>query len=220
MSTSPDPSATTPEPDLERPAGSRRGPEAHALTELAAELRTEGPVIEPHVADPGSAIEPTLGILAAAGPRCKSDPLDYALVIESVREGYLLHYGTSRLLAAADPDLRLLVGDHLYARGIERLVALGDLVAVRQLSTLISLVARLHATDPPHAAEAECAWLAAVVAVAVGPTPQLEHATDALRADCYAQPLWNATRTLAGGAGLDVPLTETCEAVGFRPEHG
>jgi len=33
---------------------------------------------------------------------------EYALVIEAVREGYLLHYGESRLMAGHDPDLGLL----------------------------------------------------------------------------------------------------------------
>jgi hypothetical protein len=66
-------------------------------------------------------------------------------VIETVREGYLLHYGSSRLLSGHDPDLALLAGDHLYALGIERLAGLGDTVAVRLLADLISDSSRLHA---------------------------------------------------------------------------
>ncbi len=57
------------------------------------------------------------------------------LLFEAIREGYLLHYGDPRLLDGADPDLRLLAGDYLYAVGLERLAALGDLEAVRELGT-------------------------------------------------------------------------------------
>ena len=118
-----------------------------ALATLADELREEGPVIAPHVAE--SDASPALGLLVAAGPRCAEAPAAYAAVIESVREGYLLHYGEPRLLAALDPDLRLLIGDHLYARGIERLVALGDTLAVRELSDVISLVGAARRRNDP-----------------------------------------------------------------------
>ena len=66
-------------------------------------------------------------------------------MIEAVREGYLLHYGGSRLLSGHDDDLALLAGDYLYAVGIERLAALGDIDAVLILADLISASAQLHA---------------------------------------------------------------------------
>ena len=47
-------------------------------------------------------------------------------------------------MRGADADLRLLAGDYLYALGLERLAALGDLEAVRELSDLISLSAQVH----------------------------------------------------------------------------
>jgi hypothetical protein len=140
-----------------------------------------------------------------------------------VREGYLLHYGTPRVLAAADPDLRLLVGDHLYARGIERLMDLGDLLSVRELSTLISLVARLHAAPGP-AADAErsaaIAWLAATVAVAAGPGTDHAAAVEELRGGGSAQPLFAAASGRAREAGLAEVLTGASETVGFRPDLG
>ena len=70
-------------------------------------------------------------------------PAEYALVVEAVREGYLLHYGEPRLLAGHDPDLALLAGDYLYALGLDRLAALGDTRAVAILADLISTCARL-----------------------------------------------------------------------------
>jgi hypothetical protein len=65
--------------------------------------------------------------------------------MEAVREGYLLHYGESRVLSGHDPDLGLLAGDYLYALGLDRLAAMGDTGAVAVLSELISRCAQLHA---------------------------------------------------------------------------
>ena len=39
----------------------------------------------------------------------------YALGLESIYEGYLLHYGRPRLFAPADSDTAILLGDYLYA---------------------------------------------------------------------------------------------------------
>jgi hypothetical protein len=106
-----------------------------ALSTLAERLRAEGTPISPHVVDPRTPAE--LGELAGGG--------EYALVVESVYEGYLCHYGTPRLLAGQDPDLALLAGDYLYALGLDRLATLGDTSAIKILADLISECARLHA---------------------------------------------------------------------------
>ena len=127
------------------------GPDA-ALGALATSLRDEQSVISPYVREPAD-VEPILGLLAAAGPRAADAPGEYALLIESIREGYLLHYGEPRLVAGADHDLALLAGDYLYARGLERLAALGDLEAIRELADLISLSAQLHDEGRQGAAE-------------------------------------------------------------------
>ncbi|HEU4738981.1 MAG TPA: hypothetical protein VFS54_07855 [Solirubrobacterales bacterium] len=107
----------------------------NALQALADQLRAEDTPISPHVVDPA---EPSqLGELAGGG--------EQALVIESVREGYLLHYEQPRLLAGHDSDLALLAGDYLYALGLDRLATLGDTGAVATLADLISTCARLQA---------------------------------------------------------------------------
>jgi hypothetical protein len=116
---------------------------SEALKALAAQLREEDTPISPHVIDP--ATPPQLGELAASGPGAASAPAEYALVVEAVREGYLLHYEEPRLLAGHDSDLALLAGDYLYALGLDRLAALGDTVAVAILSDLITQCARLQA---------------------------------------------------------------------------
>ena len=116
---------------------------SEALRVLADQLRDEDTPISPHVVNPAEA--PTLGELAASGPGSVSAPAEYALVVEAVREGYLLHYEDPRLLAGHDPDLALLAGDYLYALGLDRLATLGDTRAVALLSDLISTCARLQA---------------------------------------------------------------------------
>ncbi len=136
-----------------------------ALRVLAGELREEGPEVAGRVVDPVA--EPVLGELVAAGPRCVHAGAEYAVVIESIREGFLLHYGEPRLLRSDDPDLCLLVGDHLYARGIERLVHLQDLLAVHELSDLISLSAQLDAAAEDTTGAAGALWVATCVAIAV-----------------------------------------------------
>jgi hypothetical protein len=105
------------------------------LQALADQLRAEDTPIAPHVVDPA---EPSqLAELAGGG--------DNALVVEAVREGYLLHYEEPRLLAGHDSDLALLAGDYLYAIGLDSLAARGDTGAVAILADLITDCARLQA---------------------------------------------------------------------------
>jgi hypothetical protein len=151
---------------------------ADTLHVLAALLRDEDTPISPHVVD--SVEEPSFGPLAAAGPRAASAPAEYALVVESVREGYLLHYGEPRILSGHDPDLALLAGDYLYALGIERLAGLGDSSAVRELADLISLCAQLHAEGRADLVPA--LWEASATAVGAGPLEAHEDVKRALRA--------------------------------------
>jgi len=134
---------------------------ADALHVLAAQLREEDTPISPHVVDPSE--PPVFGPLAAAGKRAAASPAEYALLIEAVREGYLLHYGEPRLLAGHDADLALLAGDYLYALGIERLAALGDAEAVRELADLISLCAQLHTEGRED--EVPAAWEKSIQAI-------------------------------------------------------
>jgi hypothetical protein len=86
-------------------------------------------------------------------------------VLEAVYEGYLLHYGHSRLFERMDDDLRLLAGDALYALGLARLAEGGDLTAVAELSDLISRSAQAQAEGRGDAAEA--LWDASATALKV-----------------------------------------------------
>ena len=69
----------------------------------------------------------------------------HALGLETVYEGYLTHYGRPRLFAPTDHDTALLLGDYLYAHGLVRIAASGDVEAVRELAELISRCAHLRA---------------------------------------------------------------------------
>ncbi|HWA55449.1 MAG TPA: hypothetical protein VG816_14870, partial [Solirubrobacterales bacterium] len=132
-----------------------------ALARLAAGLREGDTPISPHVVDTDE--RPVFGLLAALGPRSAAAPAEYALVVEAVREGYLLHYGEPRLLRGHDDDLALLAGDYLYALGIERLAALGDANAVAVLAELIGRCAQLHTEE--RTAEVPAIWRNAALAV-------------------------------------------------------
>ena len=71
----------------------------------------------------------------------------YALGLETIYEGYLVHYGEPRLFAPPDADIALLLGDYLYAHGLVHVAA--DVPAVADLSELISLCSQLRAEDAP-----------------------------------------------------------------------
>jgi hypothetical protein len=107
-------------------------------------------------------------ILTAAGPalalhgRADPGPPRFAgvlddrerlFVLETVYEGYLMHYASPRAFDGMDDDMRLLAGDALYALGLSRLAEAGDLDAVAELSDLISLSAQAQATGHPELAD-------------------------------------------------------------------
>jgi hypothetical protein len=134
---------------MTRPEASHQG---GALIALADILREEGGLLAATVAD--ADVQTPHG--DAAGPRL-------ALIVEAIREGYLQHYGKGRVVKPGDPDLALLAGDRLYALGLERLAALGDLDAVTRLADLISASAQAHAEGDP--ARADAAWAACAAAM-------------------------------------------------------
>ena len=103
------------------------------------------------------AADPALAAYAATDPgpaRFTHVPGTRGFVLETVYEGYLMHYGEPRAFTGMDDDLRLLAGDALYALGLSRLAEAGDLEAVAALSDLISRSAQAHAEGRPEDAEA------------------------------------------------------------------
>jgi hypothetical protein len=140
-----------------------------ALDDLRDTLLAEGGLLaEALVAAEGPDPDATR---AAAGSRAAAAPREYGLVFAAVREGYQLHYHEGRIVRPDEADLALLGGDRLYALGLARLAALGDLEAVTELADLISLCAQAHADEDDPAgtrALADAAWTAAAVAVGTG----------------------------------------------------
>jgi hypothetical protein len=90
----------------------------------------------------------------------------FAVGLETIYEGYLLHYGRPRLFAAADGRNALLLGDYLYAHGLVRVAEHQDVEAVADLAALISLCAQLRADGGPGDGEA---WAATAALIGRGP---------------------------------------------------
>ena len=175
-------------------------------------LAREGEAIAPALAASGA--EDVIGPLVcacAAGRREREETAlpgtELALVLESILEGYLLHYGRSRLVDTADEDLRLLAGDHLYAVGLSHLARLGDLDAVRALADLITLCARAHADAGANGGPAgapAALWLLTALAVGGGSWPQYERSLEAAhRGRAGADELLSEARRRAAELGVE-----------------
>ena len=141
-----------------------------ALDRLADALRAEGGLLASTVVSDDATPQPLGDAVAGRGD-------EYPLLVEAIREGYLQHYSSGRVVQPADPDLALLAGDRLYAFGLERLAAVGDLDAVAELADVIALCAQAHAEGDP--ARAEAIWEAGAAAVAGRPGP--DHDTSKAR---------------------------------------
>jgi hypothetical protein len=195
------------------------------LERLRELLAREGEAIAPVLTSPGG--EEVIAPLVRAAAAAREDAEELALVLESILEGYLLHYGRPRLVATDDEDLKLLAGDHMYAVGLARLSRLGDLDAVRALADLITLCARVHADagvngDAPDGRPAAL-WLLSALAVGGGPWEGYERSLEAVRAGrAEAADLRSEARQRAAGQGLaleaQAALIAFDHAVADRPD--
>jgi hypothetical protein len=144
----------------------------HALERLRDLLRDAGGLIATLVDHDGAADGGAGGAsharIAAQGPRAEGRREDYELLVEAIYEGYLLHYGSPRVVRAPEADLRLLAGDQLYALGLARLVELGDTLAVAELADVITLSALAQGAG--QQALADAVWAAGARAVGWGPS--------------------------------------------------
>jgi hypothetical protein len=147
-----------------------------ALTEA---LTAQGGLLAQSVRPPAQDGADGLAQVAARGPRAAGRETEYALLLEMILEGSRLHYGSPRVVHAPDPDLALLLGDQLYALGLARLAALGDLAAVSELADVISLVAQAHAAGDQDLAQA--VWQAGASAIGWGVNEGYQEAKDLAR---------------------------------------
>ena len=140
------------------------------IDRLRAAVRESGSpladVMSAAPADPATGAGADPAALAAAGPRVAAHREDVELAVTAVLEGCLLHYGQARALQIDDPDLALLAGDRLYALGLARLAAIGDLTAIAELADIIALSAQAHTAGDGELALA--AWQAGASSIAWG----------------------------------------------------
>ena len=124
----------------------------------------------------------------------------WALGLETIYEGYLMHYGSPRLFAPADRDTGLLLGDYLYAHGLVRISEHEEVAADTDLAELISLCAQLRADETDGDG---VAWAATAALLGTG---GLEDARSALRRDGDGAPLAGLARAAAGADAVDAAL--------------
>jgi hypothetical protein len=135
-------------------------------------------------------------------------PPELTLGLETVYEGYLVHYGRSRLFAQRDPDTSLLLGDYLYAHGLVHVAATGNVTAVADLAELISLCAQARAEGRDGDG---AAWAATAARLGDG---GLDGARDELRERQDLRALDASARAAAGDERVDRALAAHARFVG------
>ncbi len=158
--------------------------------ELAAGAAAESPLWGEAVR-PDPEREPVFSPLA---------PPEHALGVETIYEGYLVHFARPRLFAPTDADTALLLGDYLYAHGLVRISERGDVDAVRDLAELISLCAQARADGRD---DDGAAWAATAALLGTG---ELEDARVALRDNRDPAPLDRLARGAAGDDAVERAL--------------
>ncbi len=172
------------------------------VTQLRELLLAEGGLMATLVA-PGDGRDEHSGVggpasIAARGPRAAGRSAEYELLVETIYEGYLLHYGEPRVVHVPEADLRLLAGDRLYAIGLSRLVAIGDTLAVAELADTITLSALAQGAGALELAEA--VWAAGARAVGWGPSEPHARAKELVSAGAPGAIEAMRTSTEAGAA--------------------
>ena len=135
-------------------------------------------------------------------------PPEHALGLETIYEGYLVHFGRSRLFAPGDRDTALLLGDYLYAHGLVHVAATGDVDAVSDLAELISLCAQARAEGRDGDG---AAWAATASALGTG---GLDVARTALREHGDPGAVEAVARHAAGDVAVAAALATHARFVG------
>jgi hypothetical protein len=129
----------------------------------------------------------------------------HALGLETIYEGYLVHYGRPRLFALPDDDTALLLGDYLYAHGVARISALHEVAAVADLAELISLCSQVRAEESDGDGPL---WAATAALLGRG---ALDEARTELRLHGDPGPLEAVARSAAGDEAVDNALAAHAE---------
>ena len=167
---------------------------------IASEAAAESPVwAEALLPEEERSHEPVFSTLA---------PPELALGLETVYEGYLVHYGRSRLFAQRDTDTSLLLGDYLYAHGLVRVAATGNVTAVADLAELISLCAQARAEGRDGDG---AAWAATAACLGAG---GLDGPRDELRLRADARGLDASSRAAVGDERVEQALAAHARLLG------
>ena len=188
---------------------------------VAAALAAAGEAFGPA---PASAPRPRWGALYVELDGAADEA--FAVDIELIYEGYLLHYRESRALALAPGDLetRLLAGDCFYARGLRGIAARGDADSVGLLARLMAACSYLRSAGAPFAAD-DALWAyttAGLVAGHAGAAPASVAALfDDVEAGFHADPPADVPAAVAAAAARltlsdPAPLRRELEAVAGR----
>jgi hypothetical protein len=129
----------------------------------------------------------------------------FALGLETIYEGYLVHYGSPRLFDPPDADTALLLGDYLYAHGLVRIASFGEVDAVGDLSELISLCSQLRAESADGDGSL---WAATAALIGKG---ALDEGRTALRLRGDARILDAAARSAAGDGPVERAVASHAE---------
>jgi len=157
---------------------------------MAEEARRESPLwVDALLPRDERELVPVFSLLAEAR---------YALGLESIYEGYLLHYGRPRLFGPSDRDTAVLLGDYLYAHGLVRVAGPGEVEVVADLAELLSLCAQVRAEGRGMPRDG-AAW-AATTALLGSADGRLEEARSALREAGDPVPLLDLAERAAGAA--------------------
>jgi hypothetical protein len=135
-------------------------------------------------------------------------PRELALGVETIYEGYLVHYAQPRVFAPPDEDTALLLGDYLYANGLVRVAETGSVAAVADLAELIALCAQLRAGGGTGEA---AAWAATCARLGEG---GLDDARDALRFRGDFELLEQVARLAAGDESVERAFAAHAALVG------
>jgi hypothetical protein len=155
-------------------------------------LRISAAELAAHLREPAAGeLEPVFSPLAEER---------FALGLETIYEGYAVHYGRPRLYHAQDGDAALVLGDYLYAQGLARIAALGEVEAVSDLAELISLCAQARGDGRPGDG---AAWAATAALLGRG---ELAAAREALSGRGDPGPLDELARRAAGDDAVDRAL--------------
>lgn len=167
------------------------------------------------IADEATAESPLWGQALLPGLERELEPIfsrfsepRFALGLETIYEGYLMHYGRPRLFAPPDRDNALLLGDYLYAHGLVRVAAVREVEAVSDLAELISVCAQLRAGELDGDG---AAWAASAALLGRG---RLGAAREALRLGGDPDPLLALAYEAAGEEAVDGALAAHRARVG------